>query len=59
MADGHVDFAILPYICLMALIGLFAGIAVTKRIPTEVLRKLIGGLCCGLGLFLLLRLLLS
>ena len=59
VADGHVDFAILPYICLMALIGLFAGIAVTKRIPTEVLRKLIGGLCCGLGLFLLLRLLLS
>ncbi len=59
VADGHVDFTMLPYICLMAFIGLFAGIAVTKRIPTEVLRKLIGGLCCGLGLFLLLRLLLS
>ena len=41
------------------LAGFLVGIAVTKRIPTEVLRKLVGGQCCGLGLFLLLRLLLS
>lgn len=59
VADGHVDFTILPYICLMALMGLFAGVAVSKRISTGVLRKIIGGLCCGLGLFLLLRLILS
>ena len=59
VADGHVDFAILPYICLMALIGLFASIAMTKRIPTKVLHILIDGLYYGLGLFLLLRLVLK
>ncbi|MDD4701369.1 MAG: sulfite exporter TauE/SafE family protein [Desulfovibrio sp.] len=59
VAEGHVDFTILPYICLMALAGLLAGVAVARRIPTGMLRKLIGGLCCGLGLFLLLRLILS
>ena len=59
MSDGHVDFGILPYICGMALVGLFVGGAVAKRIPTALLRKLIGCLCCGLGIFLLLRLICS
>ena len=59
MSDGHVDFAILPYICGVTLAGLLVGVAVARRIPTALLRKLIGCLCCGLGLFLFLRLICS
>lgn len=55
MVDGHVDFALLPILCLLEGVGFVCGVALAKRTPTAMLRALIGGVCCLLGLLLLVR----
>ena len=55
IADGHVDFALLPIICILEVAGFAGGVVLAKRTPTGMLRTLIGGVCCLLGLFLLVR----
>ena len=55
IADGHVDFALLPIVCLLEIVGFAGGVVLAKRTATATLRTLIGGVCCLLGLFLLVR----
>ena len=55
ISDGHVDFALLPIICLLEGLGFAIGIALAKRTPTGMLRTLIGCVCCAMGLLLLAR----
>ena len=55
MRAGHVDFSLLPLLCSLELLGFVGGLALARRTPTGMLRQIIGVLCCGLGLFLLLR----
>lgn len=52
---GHVDFGLLPALCLFETAGFGFGVALAKRTPTGTLRTLIGGVCCLLGLVLLAR----
>lgn len=58
-SGGHVDFGLLPMLCLMEVAGFFGGLAVARRIPARLLRRIIGAVCCGLGVFLLVRELMS
>lgn len=58
-SGGHVDFGLLPVICLLEMAGFFGGVAAARRIPAWLLRRVIGGICCGLGVFLLVRELMS
>lgn len=55
IADGHVDFALLPIVCILEIAGFAGGVVLAKRTATATLRTLIGGVCCLLGLFLLVR----
>ena len=52
---GHVDFELLPALCLFETAGFGLGVALARRTPTATLRMLIGGVCCLLGLVLLVR----
>ena len=52
---GHVNFGLLPVLCGLEIAGFAVGLALAKRTPTGVLRNLIGGVCCALGLVLLVR----
>ena len=52
---GHVDFALLPALCIFETAGFAVGVALAKRTPTALLRNLIGSVCCLLGLVLLVR----
>ena len=52
---GHVDFELLPALCLFETAGFGLGVALARRTPTATLRILIGGVCCLLGLVLLVR----
>ena len=52
---GHVDFELLPALCVFETAGFGFGVALAKRTPTATLRTLIGGVCCLLGLVLLVR----
>jgi uncharacterized membrane protein YfcA len=52
---GHVDFELLPALCLFETAGFGLGVALARRTPTATLRILIGGMCCLLGLVLLVR----
>lgn len=52
---GHVDFELLPALCLFETAGFGLGVALARRTPTATLRTLIGGVCCLLGLVLLVR----
>ncbi|MCD7982816.1 MAG: TSUP family transporter, partial [Desulfovibrio sp.] len=58
-SGGHVDFGLLPMLCLLEVAGFFGGVAVVRRIPAWLLRRIIGVVCCGLGVFLLVRQLMS
>ena len=55
MGSGHVDFSLLPALCILETAGFAGGVALARRTPTGLLRLVIGGLCCALGLFLLVR----
>ncbi len=52
---GHVDFELLPALCVFETAGFALGVALARRTPTATLRTLIGGICCLLGLLLLVR----
>ena len=52
---GHVDFGLLPALCVFETAGFALGVALARRTPTATLRTLIGGICCLLGLLLLVR----
>ena len=52
---GHVDFELLPALCVFETAGFALGVALARRTPTATLRTLIGGICCLLGLLLLAR----
>ena len=58
-SGGHVDFSLLPMLCLLEVAGFFGGVAVVRRIPAWLLRRIIGVLCSALGVFLLVRQLMS
>ena len=58
-SGGHVDFGLLPMLCLVETAGFFGGVAVARRISAWLLRRIIGAVCCGLGVFLLVRQLMS
>ena len=53
--DGPVNFGLLPVLCGLEIAGFAVGLALAKRTPTGLLRNLIGGVCCVLGLVLLVR----
>lgn len=55
IGDGYVNWGLLPPLCGLEMAGFVVGLALAKRTPTGVLRIVIGGLCCVLGLFLLAR----
>ena len=52
---GHVDFELLPALCVFETAGFALGVGLARRTPTATLRTLIGGICCLLGLLLLVR----
>ena len=54
-ADGHVDFSLLAVLCGLELAGFAGGVVLARRVSALVLRRAIGVLCCGLGVFLLFR----
>lgn len=53
--SGYVDFVLLPALCIFETAGFAFGVALARRTPTVLLRNLIGGVCCLLGLLLLVR----
>ena len=53
--SGYVDFVSLPALCIFETAGFAFGVALARRTPTVLLRNLIGGVCCLLGLLLLVR----
>ena len=55
MHGGHVDFALLPVLCGLEIIGFAGGVVLARRIATGMLGRVIGVLCFLLGLFLLVR----
>lgn len=55
MAGGYLDYGLLPGLTLALLFGFWRGVAAARRIPAMSLRRIIGVVCCCLGLFLLMR----
>lgn len=55
MSGGHVDWGLLPLLSGLEIAGFAAGAVVARRTPPALLGRVIGLLCCGLGLFLLAR----
>ena len=53
--NGLVDFELLPAVCLLQLVGMWGGARLAKSVPTNSLRRLIGCLCMGVGIFLFIR----
>lgn len=55
VAGGYLDYDLLPGLTLVVLFGFWGGVAAARRIPPLLLRRVIGLVCCGLGVFLLVR----
>lgn len=55
MRADHVDWALLPMLCLLLTIGYGFGIVLARHLSRDMLGRVIGLLCLGLGLFLMVR----
>lgn len=53
VAGGYLDYDLLPGLTLVVLFGFWGGVAAARRIPPLLLRRVIGLVCCGLGVFCL------
>jgi len=53
--NGQVNLSLLPVVCLLQLAGMWVGASLVSLLPTDSLRRLVGSVCMGLGVFLLVR----
>ena len=59
VTGGYLDYNLLPGVTLACLFGFWRGVAAAPRKSPLLLRRAIGVVCCALGVFLLVRQLMS